>query len=1148
MNQVSETNVTNSHSNNDVIVRSEGMSGSTFLRLTGNNNVKAIEGNTYSFIDPNTFEEVEVSFAKQDGDALVVTLVDGRTIIIQGFYDLSEENKFYRLAQLSDNSKLNDQTGFFGYDTNSAEVKDDFKGVSFTTTTDSDPFDEFVFGSQPLNFSTSGHLNDPSNVFDGSAFSSNMGVYDGFSQINNGYANGPFGSAGGFANHPSNVFDGSAFSSNMGVYDGFSQINNGYANGPFGSGASYGSSATNPIYRFGSYALAGLTGFVLATAFEGNNSFSNSTDSSNNDARDNDGNNNDENDKKESEKDSDIEAIEKKLEDVAQNISEELLELSQNLDDVSTEVSSNFVAVENKLEDFVQNISEELVEFSQKLDEADSEVSVDFEALEKTLRDHFEKLPDELNDLVGPLSEKVDEVFQKIDDISAEIGDQTQNNGLAEGVQALVQSLITMVGSLSQSAAGTPLTINNITGSENVIGAGGGSSIETTDPEDNLAPNILSVTAPNNVDAIMMGDVGYIDIKFSEAILLNGDGMDLALTLSNGQTANYNQQPEKDILRFSFLAQEPQSDLLTVSQLTSSTTTLTDSAGNNANTIITDQVSQLYSIEELKIETIEHNFPENGVLTLENYLEEYFIDLKYSSVVSVDTNEASPYLILNSGSDAIAQFVSGSGTDTLRFKYIVGEGEVATPLKLNGLVDNNTISSLSGVIAKPYTNDLFITDVVIDTKKPSVVDFEIIDEELGTDVKDVGTEQYLTYTSTVRLTLDEAVFWAVSEGAVFEDLPYLEVNGVVNDLETEDSARAIFSLDNLSGNDFIDFEVTGYVNKYIYDNGEVAPLQIFTTPNVNAIDSRGNPLDTSIQAGAGRFLLGSYDLTKIEKSQNESQIYDDGYTVWHLTDLNGFAGNYIDEVSGKLLDLSTQVLPGKYLRTVSFNDTISSKLVATPLSEFAIRIVEALEYDLSDPKALSLYEAISQSFGIENIFEENLAFANDKSVENLDVNASAYNYAIALSALSALDSVTGSVDLTLDILKTMFFEGPFNYTELFDAARKNVLDASTLNDPMKLATVDMISAIQEMAADYSRGIILANDLEETNTIIEDDINDFVLEFSDGSVLDFSEEMLMLNEASENSQELVSIPDHSLFSTEPLDLTFFYDQTSHEREG
>ena len=1148
MNQVSETNVTNSHSNNDVIVRSEGMSGSTFLRLTGNNNVKAIEGNTYSFIDPNTFEEVEVSFAKQDGDALVVTLVDGRTIIIQGFYDLSEENKFYRLAQLSDNSKLNDQTGFFGYDTNSAEVKDDFKGVSFTTTTDSDPFDEFVFGSQPLNFSTSGHLNDPSNVFNGSALSSKMGGYRGFSQINNGYANGLIGSAGGFANHPSNVFDGSAFSSNMGVYDGFSQINNGYANGPFGSGASYGSSATNPIYRFGSYALAGLTGFVLATAFEGNNSFSNSTDSSNNDARDNDGNNNDESDKKESEKDSDIEAIEKKLEDVAQNISEELLELSQNLDDVSTEVSSNFVAVENKLEDFVQNISEELVELSQKLDEADSEVSVDFEAVEKTLRDHFEKLPDELNDLVGPLSEKVDEVFQKIDDISAEIGDQTQNNGLAEGVQALVQSLITMVGSLSQSAAGTPLTINNITGSENVIGAGGGSSIETTDPEDNLAPNILSVTAPNNVDAIMMGDVGYIDIKFSEAILLNGDGMDLALTLSNGQTANYNQQPEKDILRFSFLAQEPQSDLLTVSQLTSSTTTLTDSAGNNANTIITDQVSQLYSIEELKIETIEHNFPENGVLTLENYLEEYFIDLKYSSVVSVETNEASPYLILNSGSDAIAQFVSGSGTDTLRFKYIVGEGEVATPLKLNGLVDNNTISSLSGVIAKPYTNDLFITDVVIDTKKPSVVDFEIIDEVLGTDVKDVGTEQYLTYTSTVRLTLDEAVLWVASEGFGFEDLPYLEVNGVVNDLETLDSARAIFSSHNVSDSYFIDFEVTGYVNKYIYDNGEVAPLQIFTTPNVNAIDSRGNPLDTSIQAGAGRFLLGSYDLTKIEKSQNESQIYDDGYTVWHLTDLNGFAGNYIDEVSGKLLDLSTQVLPGKYLRTVSFNDTISSKLVATPLSEFAIRIVEALEYDLSDPKALSLYEAISQSFGIENIFEENLAFANDESVENLDVNASAYNYAIALSALSALDSVTGSVDLTLDILTTMFFEGPFNYTELFDAARKNVLDASTLNDPMKLATVDMISAIQEMAADYSRGIILANDLEETNTIIEDDINDFVLEFSDGSVLDFSEEMLMLNEASENSQELVSIPDHSLFSTEPLDLTFFYDQTSHEREG
>ena len=1100
---------TNDSAGKEILVRSEGMSGASFLRLEANGSFQAARGGKYVLVDPVTLEEVAVTSLRQDGEALIVLLDDGRILTIEKYFEVDNTGQAQPIAHIANSSELGGERIEYGGELKQAGDLRSHHDQSLASSPERLEQEFYPRNGPQPTYAEKGRGPIPPQDYMGWGVEGDPSARTGYAQsgvMEMGYnpyrSESPFErppfsgigplnqpmnySMGRYGGNPMGATEYYASPAPMGDYGLYPQTgmmgNGGYSDDLIRNGLSYGTGTGSFIQSYGGYALAALAGVAITGGMR-----SSSTGASN---------------------------------DV---LSSAITNLSESLDE---RVSEFATAISDGLADLEQQIA--------NINSGDSNGSTGQTDLD------YENLSAAISDGLADLG-------QQIANINGGGSNGSNNNSTIEGLQALVQSLISMLGTLGQGASGAPITINNITGSDNSVGTSAGTSGGTVNPQDSVAPTILSVANPDGVSSIMMGDTAFIDIKFSESIQLNGDGNDLGLTLSNGQTAQFEQQIAADTLRFSFLAETPDPQIITVTQVSSNTTKIVDAAGNNANTTVIGKSSNLFSIDELKIESIQHSFPEDGLLNTQNNSEEYTIDLKYSDVVLVDSEKTNPYLVFNGGSTSVAEYLSGSGTDVLKFRYTVQEGQFATPLTLIGLVDNGAIQSSSGVIAKDYTDGLFATDVVVDTKKPSIVDYEISNETLGNQIETSGGEDYVTYTSTIRLNLDENVNWAAVEGYTIEDFPYLEVNGVVESLETLDSAKAIFSLDNLNGTNYILFEISGYVNKYIYDNGEAVPLQLFTTSNIYAQDLNGNALDKSIPAGAGRFVLGSVDLLKVAEAAGLGDQDSQAAALWELFDLNGLDGNYKDEVSGDIVDLSTQMGAESSLRTISIDGTDRPGLVATPLSELAIRIIENFGIEFSDPNALSFFEKFSEKLGVENIFEEELAFANEKSFEDLVVNGSAYNYAVILSAMSAFDNVTGSIELTLDALQKMFFEGSLENSVLFSAAEQKVQDSLELSEHAKSATIAMISKFSEMSGHFSFENGLIEVKREVSTIINDDMSDVFLLFSDGSTIEIGNEDEQFTSINDSTELALTIPDSG------VDLSSFnffqnLNQTSDDREG
>lgn len=295
-------------------------------------------------------------------------------------------------------------------------------------------------------------------------------------------------------------------------------------------------------------------------------------------------------------------------------------------------------------------------------------------------------------------------------------------------------------------------------------------------------------------------------------------------------------------------------------------------------------------------------------------------------------------------------------------------------------------------------------------------------------------------------------------------------------------------------------------------------------------------------------MLGSYELREVNNLNGKNDQYNLAHEVLELVDLNGSAGNYIDEVSGKLRDLSAQVDADKPLRTISIDGIDRPSLIVTPLTELALRIVESLGHNFGDSAAIEFYEAFSSQLGIENIFEEDITFSNEKSVHDLAINSSEYNYSMILSAFSAFDNVTGSIDLTLDTLKTVFTEGPAEYSDLFEAAKQKVLYSTALSEYAKSGTVDMISKLHDVAESFvSESGSLTMNIDKIE-LFDDEISDEFIMFPDGSTVDFSFENSTIEEVEDKAEIVTTISEYSAVSEDFISLFQSFNQSSYEGEG
>ena len=129
----------------------------------------------------------------------------------------------------------------------------------------------------------------------------------------------------------------------------------------------------------------------------------------------------------------------------------------------------------------------------------------------------------------------------------------------------------------------------------------------------------------------------------------------------------------------------------------------------------------------------------------------------------------------------------------------------------------------------------------------------------------------------------------------------------------------------------------------------------------------------------------------------------------------------------------------------------------------------------------------------------------------------------------------------------MFFEGSLENSVLFSAAEQKVQDSLELSDHAKSATIAMISKFSEMSGQFSFENGLIEVKREVSTIIDDDMSDVFLLFSDGSTTEIGNEDEQFTSINDSNEYALAIPDSGF---DLSSFSFFQNltQTSDDREG
>lgn len=212
---------------------------------------------------------------------------------------------------------------------------------------------------------------------------------------------------------------------------------------------------------------------------------------------------------------------------------------------------------------------------------------------------------------------------------------------------------------------------------------------------DNNAPYILNVTSSLEDGTYSEGQIVPIKITFSEAVNVTNTPR-LALNTTPERYANYKSGSGTEVLTFEYIVGNSDNTLqgetpiklnysgkdaliLRFGELTGTITGVIN--GNNA--ILTlPNLSSPYSLGGSKNIFIDNTPPKYKSLTLDEKTSTTYgagttlhINLTFSEVVFV---EGTPYLELNTSPARNATYLSGSGTDTLKFAYTIMEGDGTT--------------------------------------------------------------------------------------------------------------------------------------------------------------------------------------------------------------------------------------------------------------------------------------------------------------------------------------------------------------------------------------------------------------------------------------------------------------------------------------
>jgi len=267
-------------------------------------------------------------------------------------------------------------------------------------------------------------------------------------------------------------------------------------------------------------------------------------------------------------------------------------------------------------------------------------------------------------------------------------------------------------------------TIKNNTSSKDALldlpapGATGSLSANKNLQIDGIAPVVTAVTLPSD-STYKTGDELKFVVNFSEAITLTGAASYLPIQVgANTVNATFLSSTSTSVTyHYTILAGQQDTDGIGIGQLQLSTTTITDIAGNN--TVLTFTPGNTTGI---LVDAVAPSI-NNLTVTPGYYKEGTNIDLTVTWQESVLVTGTPRISLLIGSTSGYATYISGSGTNTLTFRYTVQAGDNDTDgIGIGTVIAMGTIKDAAGNAADLTINYTTTPGIVyVDTKAPTVV-------------------------------------------------------------------------------------------------------------------------------------------------------------------------------------------------------------------------------------------------------------------------------------------------------------------------------------------------------------------------------------------------------------------------------------------
>lgn len=251
-------------------------------------------------------------------------------------------------------------------------------------------------------------------------------------------------------------------------------------------------------------------------------------------------------------------------------------------------------------------------------------------------------------------------------------------------------------------------TLLDANGNAAILGLTAAGPIAQVVGVDGIAPYVTNVTSTNDNGSYTAGATINITVKFNEFFLTGGANTTTTLTIAGGTaTCTTLSGVYTDSLAFSYtvLVGDNTSDLdyPTINSLAKGTLTLTDKNGNANTSTTLPALGGPGSLAYNKNITLDNSAPTvssiaftsaNATYKVGDYI---YLNVTFNEPVVVTGN---PRLELNTTPADYAYYTSGTGTNKLKFRYQVVEGQTAADLdyiddKL--ALNSGTILNLAGI-------------------------------------------------------------------------------------------------------------------------------------------------------------------------------------------------------------------------------------------------------------------------------------------------------------------------------------------------------------------------------------------------------------------------------------------------------------------